>query len=219
MEVLFLVHEEVFNKTYEKRITTGDHNVTLSEAFKEAGVNNADVSGYYPLSEFFYFNTEKLPYLISGEKINYNVSYDDAKMVDFLRTHAIGENKIKVVSGMIQAGGPEFLIDIESWELVINVISGVIGFSLKDLILTLYNRFKKNKIKPQIAFDLILSNEVISSAKLASQLDVEKETAKQLLKGLGYKYDNRRQSYVKGKESEQIERALKNNEKEFIKGI
>lgn len=192
-----------------------DKTTTLRGLFDEVELYHADVSSYYPCSGCFAFNREFLPYLVHEGKVFYNVPYGDAFVIDFMETHSIEDSLIVAKTGMPQAGGADFLDPASLAEIILSTLqwmanaASITGFSLRDLGALLHTRMQSHKHPPQTDIDLVSSREAWSSSELAELMQVDREQAKHLLKGLGYIYNRRRQQYVKTKVTEEILRVVK----------
>lgn len=201
----------------EHIVETND-SMTIQELLSEANSGWADLSDYYPLSGVFTWNDALLPYLFTDGKASYNVTFEDAKVKDFLSTHNISENTIRVTTGYPWAGGPGFLALVQIWENVypfleaIAVLVTISGFSLKDLYSYLRKHFLKKEQPPQTCFDIVFSRRYWNSSELAKLLDIEPERAKELLRLFDYHYDRTQMQYIQGECTNEIKEKLMNVE-------
>lgn len=142
-----------------------------------------------------------------NKKIYWNIKFEDIKIVDYLNTFqelpciwfdppAIGaaagfdnEEVWKIFIGIIE----------KAWTLL-SVYSNVqTGVSLGK---TLFNYFKKINNKSEIPFtsdtylDAIYSRKKWNAMELSEMLELDKEYTKDLLKIIGYEYNNNYKMYV-----------------------
>jgi len=164
-------------------------------------ITTGDLSEYYPLSGTYTFNTISLPYIInSNDEVEWDVLYNDAKVLDFIRTHNIHSHTIIVKDGYIQAGGPGFKELAAIWQQIYPIIDGfvtLVGFGIivGGAGAWVHSLFKKRST-PHAQFCLLFSRTSWHSSELAQKLGIGNDEAKQLLKLFGYKYDNKSAQYV-----------------------
>lgn len=189
---------------YEEMTAEIDSDTTIGQLFTVG-----DLSEYYPLSGDYSFNSTFLPFVVnSQDKIDWDVSYDEAKVVDFIRTHNIKDSIINVKSGYVQAGGPGFKDLLEVWQLLYPIIDGFVTVADLGIIAGgagswVYSLFKNHKSKhtPHSQFDFLFSRDRWSSAELAEKLDISHDDAKNLLMLFKYEYDKSSMQYIQQKES------------------
>lgn len=116
------------NATIQKLLQITEHGIV------------SDISNYYPLSGLYFYTAECLPFLFIDGKVSYDVSFCDAKVVDFLNTHNITDNTLRITTDLPMAGGlggPELL---EAWNNIyptleqIAVLFTITGLSIKSLL-------------------------------------------------------------------------------------
>ncbi len=183
---------------------------TLQELLDVSGYGIADVSEYYKYSGVFTWNCICCPYIISDEGILYNVLFNQIKLKDFIKTHGINNNTIKIVVGYPQAGGPGFNDLKAIWDIVqpylndIAILFTISGVNCKSIIDWFRKFFEKKKVAPHTVMDIILSRKQWNHKELADILDVPEENTKYLLKAFGYCYDNKLMQYVPSEKTEEL---------------
>lgn len=190
---------------YTEAIIQVDDKTTLKDIFTKSKQVNADVSKYYKLSGNYYYNHKILPYIKKDNGIIiWEPSYEEVKVIDFILTHDIKDNIIHADTGIPQAGGPDLKNIIQLWNdyypiidqisTVFGFLGGVAGFS--TFLKSTFIDKKKKLLPPHGAFDFILAKAQWNHNELAESLEIEKESAKKILQGLGYKWDNSKKLYV-----------------------
>ena len=163
-----------------------------------------DLSEYYPLSGVYSLSSSSLPYVInSHNEVTWDVLYENARVVDFIRTHNIVDCTINVKIGYVQAGGPGFKELLEVWQLLYPIIdtfntvagSAVIVGSAGKWLHSLFNNCK-SRHAPHSQIDLLFSRERWSSAELSQRLEIDNEDAKNLLRLFRYEFDKHSMQYV-----------------------
>lgn len=184
---------------FEERIIEVDEEATIGQLFTVG-----DLSEYYPLSGAYSFNSTFLPYVInSHDEVTWDVLYDNARVIDFIRTHNIVDCTINVKIGYVQAGGPGFKELYEVWQLLYPIIdtfntvagSAVIIGSAGKWLQSLFNS-RKLRHAPHSQIDLLFSRERWSSAELSQKLEINNEDAKNLLRLFRYEFDKHSMQYV-----------------------
>lgn len=202
---------------YTETILQIDDKTTLKDIFIDSKQVNADVSKYYKLSGKYYFNNKRLPYIKKeNNKIIWEPSYEKVKVIDFLFTHNIKNNIIYADIGIIQAGGPDLKDFIQLWYdyyPIINEIVTVFGFfsgiaEVSRFIKSIFIDKSKKLLPPHGIFDLILSKKQWNHNELSENLDIDKESTKMILQGLGYKWDNSKKIYVYQGDLNQLRKKL-----------
>ena len=196
-------------KEKEQLLPLTDH-LTLEKA-----VGLADLSGYYPLSGKFSWNCQYLPYLISEGVVKWNVPYSEAKVSDFIATHAIPDNTIVAQDGYPQAGGPGFLDWMEIWEQIYPILESFATIAGVASALTATGKWlvslRKHPETPALSyFDLIFSRPAWNHFELSRLLQVDPQDGKQILLSLGYQYDRKTLLYVQQPKSLELKEKLSN---------
>lgn len=191
-----------------------EENLSVQEMleFVECGI--ADLSSYYLLSGVFSWNAAYFPYIFMGNRIRFNVLFQETTVSDFLKTHNICNGEIHIKTGIAQAGGPGFLPWDTIWEVlnkiaIICTISGLSVLSVKSIFDGIRSRFVKKEIPPHALYDIIFARSYWNHNELAELLDIPKEETKSLLKGFGYVYDRQKMMYVPGEHANKIKGELK----------
>lgn len=189
-------------------------NASIQDLIDSIGWGTADLSEYYPLSGVFSWNSSYVPYLFVNGKVEYDVLFESAHIKDFIYTHNISDNTIKVVVGYPWAGGPGFLELKEIWGHVwpcieaIAVVCTISGFSLKDLYNYLRTKFMDKGQPPHTCFDIVFSRKQWNALELAKLLDVDVDKAKDLLALCDYQYDRKQQQYMQSNHTEECKKKL-----------
>ncbi|KGM97210.1 hypothetical protein Z968_04195 [Clostridium novyi A str. 4552] len=200
---------------YTETIMEINDKTTLKDIFINSQQGNADVSKYYNLSSRYYYNSNVLPYIKKTDNtVIWEPSYNEIKVIDFIFTHNIQDNIIYADTGIPQAGGPDLKDFIQLWNEYYDVISQIVTlFGFVNGVLKIgkffekvfIDKFKNKKIlPPQGVFDLILSKKQWNHNELSQNLDIDKEDAKNILKLLGYKWDNSRKLYIQQRDPKEI---------------
>jgi len=213
MEIKIAVCNVALDNKIRKIKIEVDETATIQQMLNNIGTPIADVLEYYEFSGVFLWNSPYLPYIISDDKICYDVGFSEAKVIDFLKTHNISNNELYIKTGYAQAGGAG-VIELELiWEQVYPVLDEIatllsLGVSAVGLIKWFCSLFKKRKRTPQVCFDIIFSRQCWNHFELAGLLDIENDKAKQLLQLFDYKYNNKTMLYQQGKNSKEIKKRL-----------
>lgn len=188
---------------------------TIQDLLKKSNDEVADLSHYYPLSGVLSWGNECLPYLFVDGKVLYDVSFRDASVKDFINTHNITNNSIRIVIDTPLAGGfgGEELLDL--WNNIypvleiIAVLFTITGFSLKDLFHCLSKHFIKKQQPPQTCFEIVISRKQWNANELSGLLEFDVVKTKELLKLCNYSYDRSKQQYIQGEHTNEIIAKLK----------
>lgn len=168
---------------------------------------------YYPHCHNHVLDDIDIPFIFTKDnQVLFNVRYEDALIMDFIRTHDINNKTIRVVTGFPQAGGPGTADLIEAWNLVYPYLHQLADMcTLGGLIWDVYNvikqRFIKDKQPPEIFFDVISAKDIWDAGELAKRLKLKKSDAEVLLKTFGYAYDERGY-FARTKESQNVKRII-----------
>ena len=192
-----------------------DKNTTIQEFLNSTGYEIADLSPYYKLSQPFAWNQTVLPYLFCDNKIIYDVPYTEAKVFDFIQTHGISNNNIRIFVFQPQAGGPGFVGLVQLWNDVYQVLETTVTiYGCTQIVISavkwLCNFFKKRKRKPQVIFDIVFSRNQWNNPELSDYLELPRERTKSLLITCGYKYDRRKRMYIATEQSSELKEKLTN---------
>ncbi len=190
-----------------------DEDLSVQDMLDAIECGFADLSKYYSLSGVFSRNDAYFPYIFTGDKICFNVPFRETSVSDFLKTHNIPNNKIHIITGLVQAGGPGFLPWDEIWDAlnkiaIICTISGVSVLSVKSIFDGIRSRFAKREIPPHSLHDVIFTRSCWNHNELAEFLDMPIEETKHLLKGFGYVYDRQTMMYVPGEHAKEIKEKI-----------
>lgn len=165
------------------------HNTTLQDI-----VGLADLSFYYPLSGVYSFNNQYVPYIVCRDSVLWNVSYNDAKVEDFVSTHDIRNHIILADGGYCQAGGPGFKELADIWGIIYPILDQFVTVIGATTIISQAGKwvaslFQEKGIPPQSYFDLIFSRQAWNHYELAKFLDITSNDSKKLLTAFGYRYN------------------------------
>lgn len=196
------------NAEKEEKMVELTPDLTLEEI-----VGIADLSSYYPLGGKYSFNDQYVPYLISNGTINWNVFYNDAKVLDFISTHEIRNNTIVANGGQAQAGGLGYKDLVEIWNNVYPIIdqfvtvvgAGTIMYGTGKWIKSL---LYKKEVPPQFYFDLIFSRKVWNHFELSGLLNISADDTKKILNSFGYRYDKAVLMFVQQPKSLELKKKL-----------
>lgn len=194
---------------YQRKQFEINDTTTISQLFTKG-----DLSDYYPLSGVYSFNSTFLPYIINSQgKVIWDIPYDDAKVIDFIRTHNIVDNRINVRTGYVQAGGPGFKELLEVWQLLYPILDAFNTAAGSVAIIGsagswIHSLFKKMKHAPHSQFDLLFSRDRWSSAELAQKLEISNDDAKNLLRLFKYEFDKSSRQYIQHPESLELREKL-----------
>lgn len=209
ISVLFDCGPHTSSKT-NRQLFDIDETTTIQDLLNKSDDEIADLSHYYPLSSVLSWGNERLPYLFVNGKVLYDVSFEAASVKDFLSTHSITDNSIRIVIDTPLAGGlgGEELLDL--WNNIypvleiIAVLFTITGFNLKDLFHYLRKHFIKKQQPPQTCFEIVVSRKQWSANELSSLLELNIVKTKELLKLCNYYYDRSKQQYIQGKHTNEI---------------
>lgn len=205
---------DVMTGETSKTAVSLNEDATISELLSAIGAGTAEFPKYYPFSSRLLFGEPRLPFVISGGHILYDVPFEEAKVTDFIATMGLEDQAIDITTGIPWAGGPGFCDLGQMWESALQVLGtiavfcSVSGYSLKDSIHWLCNLFQKRKKKPNTVFDIIYSRPMWNHHELAFLLDIEPDRAKDLLKVFGYQYDNSKKLYTQRDDVDEIKSKL-----------
>lgn len=215
INVLFDCGPYTSSKT-SRQLLEIDETTTIQDLLKKDDDEIADLSHYYPLSGILSWCNEYLPYLFVDGKVLYDVSFENARVKDFLNTHSITDNNLRIVIDTPLAGGlgDEELFDL--WNNIYPILEAtavlftITGFSLKDLFRYLRKHFIKQQQPPQTCFEIVISRKQWSANELNDLLGFDIVKTKELLKLCNYYYDRSKQQYVQGEHTNEIIEKLNN---------
>ncbi len=216
MEVkIFINNVALENSQTSERTAHADENTTVQELLNSIGCEIADLSEYYEFSGIFTWNTECLPYVISYNEILYDVPFSEASLFDFIQTHNIHDNTIRIVVGYPQAGGPGFVELEQLWDQVYPILQQIelilsLGIIASGAAKRLCNLFKKRKRTPHVCFDIVFSRKQWNHFELAKYLKLSDDEAKNLLKLCGYVYDHKQMQYIQSERTDELKQKLTN---------
>jgi hypothetical protein len=176
---------------------------TMSELLEALENHSADVSRYYRLSSPYCYYTNSFPYILSRENmLIWNLPFNETRITDFLHTHQITNDTIRVDIGEPQAGGSGIKEIIDLWQEFQSFIENLavyitIFVGVPEIIKKIRSKFIKKNIPPHSVLDYIFSNEEIDHKQLACLLKVDEEDIRLLMKGLGYQWDKSKKLYRK----------------------
>ena len=215
--VFYHVFHEIDPTVFPERMEAEaiiNQNTTLQQLLDVVGQPIADLSEYYYLSGAFSFNSKYLPFLInSSGTIEWDVSFENAKVIDFINTHNIKNDTIISKIGYPQAGGPGFKDFLDIWNLVYPIIDQFVTvIGLGAIFINsgkwVHSLFNKKDIPPQSYFDLVFSKEKWNHFELAELVDIKPQEAQKLLQLFGYKYNNSMLLYVQQPISRELREKL-----------
>ncbi len=152
------------------------------------------------------FDEQYLPYILNKNRIvEWNVAYKDISVEDLLRTFE--SNNILKFDLLIGMGGiRDVIYSIQQlWENFIKVAEPIVLLNdVVDILKKLKTILIKKRCKPQDLITYIYSKNAWNIYELSYQTEIDKENIKNLLKGLGYKWDRKLLLYVKTKKSKNI---------------
>ena len=187
-----LKNDSMFHENYASFTFT--ENTTIQDLL-DATQPYACLSLYYNLSKTYCFNEHFFPYIITVDnKIMWNLSYMDTRVIDFIYTHQIDDGIIFAEVGMVQAGGMGFKEIAELWQdiqIFIGYLANCIA-NIKDLLIIIdkiKDYYIKKNIPPQSVLDLIYSKDEWNLYQISEHLGLPVDHGKHLLKGLGYKWN------------------------------
>lgn len=209
IDVLFDCGLYTSSKT-SRQLLNIDETTTIQDLLKKGDDEIADLSHYYPLSGILSWGNECLPYLFVNGKVLYDVSFDAARVKDFLATHNITDNSLRIVIDTPLAGGFGGEELSELWNNIypvleaIAVLFTITGFNLKDLFHSLSKHFIKKQQPPQTCFEIVISRKQWNANELSNLLEFNVVKTKELLKLCDYYYDRSKQQYVQGEHTNEI---------------
>ena len=208
----------VIYNIYEK--TTSEYEVQISD---ETTIQDLmDITGcglptfpdYYPFCHYSVLDDVWIPFIInSNNELQFEVPYKNVTVKEFIGTHRINNDTIRMVTGYPQAGGIELEYWLEMWNYVYPYIEQVqvavtVGIGLKRVIDVIKKKFIEKKQPPQASFDIIYTSSQWDLNELASLLELEKSEAEILLKGFGFEYDSETGFYKAIKNEAEVKSAL-----------
>lgn len=216
MKIRILFYHYLERYTSEEFFEASE-NTSIQELFQNFGYEDrVDLSEYYPLGRDFCWCKNYLPYLFIDGKVSYDVRFCDSKVTDFLTTHNVADNTIRVTVDLPWAGAVDTSELVAFWNAIyptleqVAVICSLTGFNLGSLFSFLRNHFIKEKQPPQTCFDIIFSRNQWNSSELSELLDIEQEKAKEVLKLLDYQYDKTKMQFIQGEHTKEIYEKLLN---------
>ena len=187
-----------------------EENLSIRDMLDIIECGFADLSKYYPLSGVFSWNDAYFPYILTGDRIRFNVPFREATVSDFLETHNFCNGEIHIITGLVQAGGPGFL----SWDVIwdalnnIAIFCSISGGNIKSIFEWIKSRFVKKEVSPHTLYDIIFARSCWNHNELAELLDMPLEETKHLLKGFGYVYDRKAMMYIPSEHATEIKEKI-----------
>lgn len=214
MTILVIVTDAIENTAHERSVDI-DEKTTISDLFSDLKIYRGDFSVCYPLCGIYYRYREIFPFLFVDNSIHYDVPYADAKAIDLVNTIAEHDRIIQVLADYPLAGGlgaPDIYALWDSIYFLMNHIAVIYTFyqASRDTIKPLIELFKKKKKMPNTIFDIVYSRKQWNHHELAELLVIDTEKAKDLLKLLGYTFDNKKRLYVQGEHIDEIQKQWEN---------
>lgn len=185
-----VANDEPCTKEYTVEIS---EQASLQNLFDELGYDFADISDYYEFSGPFAWNNFFCPFVLTASGIKYNLPYTDVKISDFIHTHSLDGQVIRIATGYPQAGGPGFIELAEIWNAVkpwlndIAIVFTITGISVKSIVEWICSHFKRKKVPPHTVMDMLATRSQWNHKELAAILEIPEENAQNLLKSFGYK--------------------------------
>lgn len=190
-----------------------EYNITLKDYLNEVQ-NNIDEDRFnvycIELSHEYYNNISwlnncnEVPFIIEKENniVRWSVNYEKVKLIDLLNTLKIKDSiYLDIIPKGI--GGVSFCETIKKiWEIFINSIGSII-FTVDAI-----NSFKfikdkliKKKANPVSFITYIYNKDKWNLNELCESVSLDKENLRNILKGLGYKWNKKELLYEKTEES------------------
>ena len=219
MTITIFIQNELSNETRQVTVTLNDE-ASISELLNAADCGIGDFSEYYAFSSMLSRIDASLPFLISDGQLLYDVPFNQAKVVDFVKTFGLDGKVIELDTGYPMAGGPGLVSLKQIWESAKPILEGIAifcsigGLSVPELIKWFCTLFQKRERTPHTCFDIIYSRTMWNHHELASLLEIEVDRTKKLLQVFGFEYDQQKGIYVQSENVEEINKKLTN-----IKGL
>ena len=213
MQIKAIIHEVVNDRTLERTLELGE-DATMQGLLDALGYRYGDFTDYDPFYAEFQWDPDFLPFLICDGRILYDVMLHDAKVRDFMRTHEISDNTLRVTTNYPQAGGFGVAELAELWEYAKPVLEGLAifctlsGLSVPQLVQRLRDKFTHCDHAPYVLFDIVYSRTAWNQNELAELLQIGAEDAQNTLRLFGYVYDPSQKQYVQGERVEEIKHRL-----------
>lgn len=216
MIIKVLVTYVAMDEPYIKEHTVDiPEDASLQDVFDALGCGLADVSDYYELSGVFAWNNFYCPFILTECSVQYNLPYNEVKVSDFIHTHCIGNNSIRIATGYPQAGGPGFVELKEIWDTIypwlndIAILCTITGISVKGIIDGIRSYFEHRKASPHAVIDMLATRRQWNHKELAEILEMPEKNALYLLKAFGYEYDKKLMLYVPSKNTVELREKIK----------
>ncbi len=211
MKIELRVHKKIYalgvNDEYEWFESSFTREFEYSELTTIEMINQE-----YPEFYLYFFNyytsiymdlgvVKVLPYLLVNNILQCDVEYQDARLIDFIKTHNISD-EVHININYAEIGDAIFFKDIiELWDVFLPILSqlaDIIGiYGAGRLIFSkLSKKFKKNNIPPNYLMDFTYNKNYWNPFEYSKYLGISFDDSKNLIKGFGYKWDRKTQLYM-----------------------
>lgn len=194
--------------TGEKTVKTIGHNQLDDNILDAFGVSaESDFMDVY-LTDRNYMVYEKIPYVLVDGKIKWDVPFVGITVRQFVDTYNIVDGRINVKTGFPAASGADLITFKEMWEIFFNNvlpalvdICGIISAYgvLEQKFIKIRNKaekVQKKEIAPDFVTDAIYRKNMWNHFEFSIEFDITEDESKELLKGLGYSWDNSKKLYI-----------------------
>lgn len=169
---------------------------------------NITFNSYYLRCKEMMLSNDCFPFIIKNEVVEWNVDYSEVSVSQFIDTHPnVLIDGLVFEYGIPSASGADWY---DAWNLLVQWASAIWSTAItlceaKDIIndaqfIILWFKNKYNKQEkipyPQSFTDYIYRKNIWNHHELATQLDMNEEQAKALLKGYGYIWDQSKLAYI-----------------------
>lgn len=177
---------------------------------------------YYPYCSQYLLDRESAPFIIKGNLIMFNVSYQDVTVEDFISTHQISDGMIRIETGFPLAGGVDLFVLLQMWEAVYAYLPQiVIIYESVDMFIKIFKwigkKYKRKHQPPQSLFDLIYSQKLWDPKHLAKIHNLKIEEAELILTAFGYIRIENNKLYVPGDQVDAVREKIDDLMFEFLR--
>ncbi len=214
MELKIVLHN-VFDETDTEYTFTGSDESTMQDVLDYIGNPIPDFEVYYPLCYQWFLNSDyALPFVFKNNRMVYDALFSETRVTTFLKTHCIENGTIQINTGYPQAGGVDFDL-VLLWDYLSPFLNNLASSTLSAFVCAgikaVFDKFKKEKIPPQVFIDAVFSRQKWNPFELAEYLGVGITEAKNLLQMYQYEYDKTQRVYVQSQKTEQVRKELNEN--------